>query len=329
MLEKTDQPSVLVVDLLKCLVHYQFPEKYLYPLVRKEGKETMRRLWDQDPGSGFKQLAAKFKRHVLHDQSQHADWVMPPVFAKSDTLTQIIHWYYDTLVWYLDNGHETPTGLAVKERMYAEAYEAGKLKTVVYPDAASCIRTWHRMGIRLILFSDSVHIHVQRLMLTHTNAGDLTPFFEAFYDLSALGDDASFQLRAESFTRLTALIRVPVADMLFLSGDPHTVRTAEESAAQSVLVLSHPILQFHAMGAQNVIGMKRIRSFDELKWKKKEPAIMTSDSSISSNESQSSKSKSGSFLDQGTGKQASERDVVKRKSGKQVSSRAEVHVSVV
>lgn len=170
------QPSVILIDLLKCIIHYQFWDRYLYPLFRSEGKEVMKQLWLQDPE--FRQQGGLLKRTVMQDQKSHPDWSMPALYdAKSANVNQILGWYYDVLLWYMDNGQETPAGLAMKERIYAQAYSAGRMQSIVYPDAVSCLKAGHETGIRLVLFSDAVHSNVQRLMLKHTTAGDLTPLF--------------------------------------------------------------------------------------------------------------------------------------------------------
>ena len=304
-------PALIVMDVFKCVVHSEFPEKRLYQCVRETGVETMKRLWQQDPD--FVKLAASVRRQVMRDRSREPEWLMPvPLADKNPSADEMVLWLHRILVWYIDNGHETPAGFEVKQKIWLQAFQSGSLKTVVYSDALSCIKRWHEKHIRLVLFSE-VHKSFQTLLMKHTTAGDLTPMFEGFHDLQSLGEDASHdRIVADHFKKLADLMYIPVDQILYLSGSPQAVKSAKEAGATSILVVGHPNQQFHALGPQKIVQLERIRSFNELKWKDQRTDVESaSKSSSSSTDKNSENSKSMSTKTQA---------VEKGKSGSRVTA---------
>lgn len=103
--------------------------------------------------------------------------------------------------------------------IWAQGYADGTLTGHVYPDAVAGLRRWHGRGITLAVYS-SGSIAAQQLLFSHTDFGDLTPLFSAYFD-TAIGGK---QMTA-SYQSIATTLTLPPNDILFLSD------VAEELAA--------------------------------------------------------------------------------------------------
>ncbi|GAB6853088.1 acireductone synthase [Asaia astilbis] len=90
-------------------------------------------------------------------------------------------------------------------------FETGALKAHLYPDVPQSLQKWHEAGLRLAVYS-SGSASAQRLLYGYSDAGDLTPLFEAFYDLGIGG-----KKEAASYRGIASRAGVAPEEILFLS----------------------------------------------------------------------------------------------------------------
>src|SRR3546814_11356669 len=95
--------------------------------------------------------------------------------------------------------------------IWREGYLAGALQADLYPDAAAGLRRWHAEGHRLAVYS-SGSVAAQQLLFAHTDAGDLTPLFDAFFDT-----ESGPKREADSYRPIPARRGVPAPGIVFLS----------------------------------------------------------------------------------------------------------------
>ena len=102
-----------------------------------------------------------------------------------DPLAQLLDWMdADAKVTPL----KTLQGIA-----WRDGYRSGRLIGALYPDVAPALRTWHRSGTRLAVYSSGSE-EAQRLIFGHSVDGNLCPLFEAFLDtrIGAKREPASY-----------------------------------------------------------------------------------------------------------------------------------------
>ena len=139
--------------------------------------------------------------------------------------------------------------------VWREGYVSGELQADMYPDAVSGLRRWHGAGHRLAVYS-SGSVAAQKLLFAHTDAGDLTPLFAAFFDTEAgpKRDADSYRLIADS------LHREP-GDIVFLSDVVAELDAARDAGLRTVLVdRREDYPQPRDAAAAN--GHPRVASFD-------------------------------------------------------------------
>jgi enolase-phosphatase E1 len=100
---------------------------------------------------------------------------------------------------------------ALQGLIWDEGYASGELQGRIYPDVPPALRRWRAQGIRLYVYSSGSEA-AQRLIFGHSDAGDLTSLFTAFFDTRA-----GAKRDPESYKRIARAIGLPPLEVLFLS----------------------------------------------------------------------------------------------------------------
>lgn len=125
------------------------------------------------------------------------------------------------LAWMDEDKKITPLK-ALQGIIWREGYASGELKAHLYPDAVEAIRTWHRQGVGVFIYS-SGSVEAQKLYIANSVAGDLGPLIGGYFDTTTgpKGD-------AASYTRIATAIGIEPFEMTFFSDAP-----AETDAAHA------------------------------------------------------------------------------------------------
>ena len=117
----------------------------------------------------------------------------------------------DTLLAWMDADAKATPLKTLQGLIWAEGYRSGAICGRLYDDVAQTLRSWHAAGRRLYVYS-SGSVAAQRLLFGHSDAGDLVPLFDAFFD-TAIGQ----KRETGSYARISAACGIPPGRMLFLS----------------------------------------------------------------------------------------------------------------
>jgi enolase-phosphatase E1 len=136
----------------------------------------------------------------------------------------------ETLQGWIDQDRKHTALKALQGMLWREGYERGDYRGHIYGDAAQALRDWHEAGHRLAVFS-SGSVGAQKLLFGHSEAGDLTPLFSAFFDteMGHKRDADSYRLIAD------ALDRRP-EDVVFLSDVVEELDAARDAGMRTVLL---------------------------------------------------------------------------------------------
>lgn len=135
------------------------------------------------------------------------------------------------LVRWIDEDRKITPLKALQGLIWEAGYNDGDFRGHVYPDAAEHLRTWHRTGIDLYVYS-SGSVHAQKLLFGHTEYGDLTPLFSGFFD-TRIGA----KTQADSYRRIQQQIGVPADEILFLSDIPAELDAARAAGMRTTQLL--------------------------------------------------------------------------------------------
>jgi len=114
--------------------------------------------------------------------------------------------------------------------IWAEGYAQRHFTGHVYADAAEGLRRWHAAGIPLYVYS-SGSVAAQKLLFGWSDHGDLTPLFAGHFD-TGIGA----KREVGSYAAIAATLRLPPADILFLSDTPEELAAAREAGLAVTLL---------------------------------------------------------------------------------------------
>ena len=146
------------------------------------------------------------------------------------------------------------TGLkSLQGKIWQEGYANGTLRAQVFPDVAPAFARWRAAELNVSIFS-SGSVLAQQLLFAHTEAGDLTPFINHYFDTS-VGKKGE----AESYRRIAEAVKLQPTEILFISDVVAELAAAREAGMKTALSI-RPGNQPQDSRDQYSI----IHSFDEL-----------------------------------------------------------------
>lgn len=135
-----------------------------------------------------------------------------------------------TLQAWIDADRKHTALKALQGMIWADGYRDADFTAHIYPDAAEALQRWHAAGERMAVYS-SGSVPAQKLFFGHSDAGDLTGLFSAWFDTEIGG-----KREAASYTRIAEALQVAPAELLFLSDVVAELDAAREAGLGTVLV---------------------------------------------------------------------------------------------
>lgn len=136
----------------------------------------------------------------------------------------------ETLQGWIDADRKHTALKALQGLLWADGYRGADFTAPIYPDAAEALRTWHDHGHVLAVYS-SGSVPAQQLFFRHSDAGDLSGLFEAWFDTEVGG-----KREAASYRAIAARLQREPSDIVFLSDVVAELDAAREAGLRTVLV---------------------------------------------------------------------------------------------
>jgi enolase-phosphatase E1 len=156
----------------------------------------------------------------------------------------------EALLGWIDEDRKATPLKALQGMIWEEGYQEGAYRAHLYPDVPPLLRRWRERGLLLSVFS-SGSIHAQRLLFAHTEAGDLTPLFDRYFDTTT-----GPKTEAASYAAIAAALSAEPREVLFLSDVAAELDAALTAGLCPVGVARE--------GARIDGGYPVVRSFDEI-----------------------------------------------------------------
>lgn len=131
------------------------------------------------------------------------------------------------LQWIAEDRKVTPLK-ALQGLIWKDGYASGDYTGHVYPDAQHALQVWKNEGKRLFIYS-SGSVYAQKLLFGHSDFGDLTPWFEGYFDTKVGG-----KREQASYEAIQAEIALEAAHILFLSDVVEELDAAKLAGFQTV-----------------------------------------------------------------------------------------------
>jgi enolase-phosphatase E1 len=198
----------IVTDIEGTTTSISFVVDVLFPYFRLHALE-----WLDDDSDSFKSILTETQHHL---QSQEGISILDKQ-ALIETLIQ----------WSLEDRKITPLK-NFQGLVWEKAYLTGEIRGHVYSDVEPNLRKWNDSGISLAVFS-SGSVQAQKLIFGFSEAGDLCPYFNAYYDtqVGAKRDPATY-------VRIAELQKLDPHLILFLSDVPEELIAADASGFKTI-----------------------------------------------------------------------------------------------
>lgn len=129
--------------------------------------------------------------------------------------------------WSVDDRKVAPLK-SLQGLLWEEGYKTGAFQGHLYEDVLSNLQKWQQLGIKLGVYSSGSE-YAQKLLFGHTIHGDLTAYFDWFFDLKIGSKKA-----AKSYQEIVNAVSLPASDILFLSDVEAELDAAMESGLVTI-----------------------------------------------------------------------------------------------
>lgn len=132
------------------------------------------------------------------------------------------------LIQWIDDDKKITPLKSLQGLIWESGYQRGELVGHLYEDAIRNLQNWKAEGFDLYIYS-SGSVYAQKLLFSHTEAGDLTPLFSGYFDTHIGGKQDS-----SSYENIVAHIGLPAEQLLFLSDIEAELNAAQTAGLQTI-----------------------------------------------------------------------------------------------
>jgi enolase-phosphatase E1 len=216
---------VVLLDIEGTTTPIAFVHDVLFPFARARARDwfASRPASDPEAVAIVEGLQREYEADVAAGKSPPRDsgsWTL-------DTIVERVH-------ALIDQDRKSTPLKRLQGRIWEQGYEAGLLKSRVYPDVPPALARWKQSGLGLGIFS-SGSVLAQKLLFAHSDAGDLTPFFRWHFDTSV-----GAKVEAGSYRRIAEAVEVRPNAILFVSDVVRELDAARDAGIETRLCVRPP-----------------------------------------------------------------------------------------
>ncbi len=213
----------LVLDIEGTTCPVSFVSEVLFPYAREQllpylqqhqEEESIRTLlaevqaaWLSDKTPEAICLAKRLPSQLKHGQSNNQAELSP------EEACVYLH-------WLIQQDRKLTALKDLQGLIWEEGYQKNQLIAPLFPDVPPALHRWHQKGIGLAVYS-SGSIQAQKLLYSHTNAGDLSHLFTQWFDTRTGAKD-----QPESYAKIASHLHAKPQDILFVSDAPNELAAA-------------------------------------------------------------------------------------------------------
>lgn len=142
-------------------------------------------------------------------------------------LTSVQEIIAQLLKWSLEDKKITPLK-TLQGILWEAGYQSGEIKGHVYSDVAPALERWKNAGIQMGVFS-SGSVAAQKLIFGYSEAGDLRPYFSAYFDTKTGG-----KRETSTYVEISKQLAIAPEHIVFLSDIKEELEAADAAGFQTV-----------------------------------------------------------------------------------------------
>lgn len=225
----TQMIKAIILDVEGTASPIDFVHKTLFPFAKARMEDFLR----ENLASVDEEIAALKAEYRKDFQDQ----VYGRRFSETD-IASIVKY----LEWLIDVDRKSTPLKSIEGRIWRAGYESGELRSVVFPDVRPALERWRSEGKKIAIFS-SGSVLAQRLIFRHSDAGDLGPLIDAYFDTTT-----GKKQESASYAAIARDLGARTADCLFISDSTGELDAARAAGLRTVLsvrarngIVRHPI----------------------------------------------------------------------------------------
>jgi enolase-phosphatase E1 len=237
----TQPIGAILLDIEGTTTPLDFVYGILFPYARAHAAEFLKR---RASSPEVQMDLAALRREHLRDSTQGLN--PPPL---NDATWESLVPYID---WLVLGDRKSPALKSLEGKIWQEGYASAALRGELFDDVPKALKRWQAQNRKIAIFS-SGSVLAQRLLFSHTAAGDLSRYISGYFDTSIGSkiDPASYQSIARS-------LEVTASEIVFISDTVRELDAATAAGLQALLSErpgNHP---------QPEHAYRKIQSFDEM-----------------------------------------------------------------
>ncbi len=126
---------------------------------------------------------------------------------------------------------------SIQGSIWKQSFVSGEIRGHVYPDVLVCFQKWKNSGIRISIFS-SGSIEAQKLIFRYSEAGDLSPFIDRYFDTTT-----GSKRDSASYAKIAVQLNLAAPEILFLSDVSEELDAARTAGMRTIQVLREGAVQ--------------------------------------------------------------------------------------
>ena len=235
----------LLLDIEGTTTPVEFVYEVLFPFARRHVEQFVHeRRGSAEVRADIEGLRAEHRAEV-EKGDQPPQWREDSAGSESESALGYVR-------WLMDRDRKSTALKSLQGKVWEAGYLSGRLRGEVYPDVPPAFARWREQGRGIYIFS-SGSVLAQKLLFGHTTVGDLTGYISGYFDTNT-GSKTS----ADSYRSICAGMRLPAAEVLFISDVSAELSAAREAGLRTALCVRPGAIETESATHQMV------RTFDAI-----------------------------------------------------------------
>ncbi len=211
----------MLLDIEGTTTPIDFVYNVLFPYARRRMKEFLRAHHaDEDVRADSEQLIEENARDLGRGLAP------PPIENGGDAQWESVAAY---ALWLMDQDRKSTPLKSLQGRIWESGYRAGELRSQLFADVPRAFARWRDEGRDICIYS-SGSVLAQKLLFSHTEAGDLTRAIRDYFDTHV-----GAKREAASYRHIAAALGCEPADVVFVSDVVAELDAAAEAGLRTRL----------------------------------------------------------------------------------------------
>jgi enolase-phosphatase E1 len=204
--------KLYLFDIEGTTTDVQFVHKVLFPYSRSRMNEFLLGHLEHPE---VREAVAAVKETVLGEEELHI------------TNYEVVN----VLEKWIDQDRKHGALKVIQGHIWESGYARGDFQGHVYPDVKECFERIRSAGAKIGIYSSGSE-HAQKLLLSNSSAGDLTPFINHYFDTRVGG-----KREAESYRKIALATGLPAGEIHFFSDIAEELEAAKAAGMQVTQLL--------------------------------------------------------------------------------------------